>query len=80
MDAVKDMLQRRAVHHRLFTCETMKETSPTGILSQSDIVRLIWDHRSELGAVREKTVESMGLCAVRGKSHELCFSKSCVSV
>ena len=47
MDAVKDMLQRRAVHHRLFTCETMKETSPTGILSQSDIVRLIWDHRSE---------------------------------
>eukprot|EP01025_Chloroclados_australasicus_P064398 TRINITY_DN8604_c0_g1_i2.p2 TRINITY_DN8604_c0_g1~~TRINITY_DN8604_c0_g1_i2.p2 ORF type:complete len:388 (-),score=56.71 TRINITY_DN8604_c0_g1_i2:178-1248(-) len=63
MDAVKDMLMRSSVHHRLFTCKTLKDTSPTGILSQSDIVRLIWDHKVELGDVLHNTVESMGLCA-----------------
>jgi CBS domain-containing protein len=65
MDAVKDMLQRRAVHHRLFTCNNLKDTAPTGILSQSDIVRLMWDHKVEFGGVLEHTVEEMGLCAVR---------------
>lgn len=65
MDAVKDMLQRRAVHHRLFTCETLQDTAPTGILSQSDIVRLVWDHKVELGELLHSTVEKMGLCAVR---------------
>jgi CBS domain-containing protein len=64
MDAVKDMLQRRAVHHRLFTCNNLKDTAPTGILSQSDIVRVMWDHKVELGALLEQSVEDMGLCAV----------------
>ena len=53
------------VHHRLFTCESLKDTSPTGILSQSDIVRLLWEHKVELGTQLDATVESMGLCAVR---------------
>ena len=63
MDAVKDMLLRGQVHHRLFTCETLKDTVPTGILSQSDIVRLMWDHKVELEPELTKTVEDMGLCA-----------------
>lgn len=65
MDAVKDMLLRGHVHHRLFTCETLKDTSPTGILSQSDVVRLMWDHKVELEPQLAKTVEELGLCAVR---------------
>lgn len=72
MDAVKDMLLRGHVHHRLFTCETLKDTSPTGILSQSDIVRLMWDHKVELELELTKTVEEMGLCAVRHSSMSPC--------
>lgn len=52
------------VHHRLFTCETLKDTSPTGILSQSDIVKLMWYHKVELAPLLSKTVEDLGLCAV----------------
>lgn len=70
MDAVKDMLQRGHVHHRLFTCETLKDTSPTGILSQSDIVRLMWDHKVELEPLLTETVEDMGLCAARSQLAE----------
>lgn len=56
------------VHHRLFTCETLKDTHPTGILSQSDIVKLMWHHKVELAPMLSKTVEEMGLCAVRAPS------------
>lgn len=52
------------VHHRLFTCATMRETQPTGLVSQSDIVRFLWDHRTELGSLKEQRIEDLGLCAV----------------
>lgn len=76
MDAVKDMLQRRAVHHRLFTCETLQDTAPTGILSQSDIVRLMWDHKVELRELLQCTVEQMGLCAVRAARSYRAFDRA----
>jgi hypothetical protein len=52
------------VHHRLFTCDTLKDTHPTGILSQSDIVKLMWHHKVELTPLLSSTVEELGLCAV----------------
>lgn len=52
------------VHHRLFTCDTLKDTHPTGILSQSDIVKLMWHHKVELVSLLSKSVEELGLCAV----------------
>lgn len=36
-----------------------------GVLSQSDVTQMIWDHRIELGNLLKKSVEELGLCAVR---------------
>mmetsp|Transcript_27440 Transcript_27440/g.60021 ORF Transcript_27440/g.60021 Transcript_27440/m.60021 type:complete len:324 (-) Transcript_27440:770-1741(-) len=51
------------VHHRIFVCEQAGASTwhPSHVVSQSDIVTLLWQHRDKLGADASKTVEELGL-------------------
>ena len=67
MDAVKDMLTDNTTHHRVFVCESLKDTRPTGIMSQFDVIQMMWDHKVEFGPLLHCSVKDLGLCSVRLK-------------
>lgn len=37
---------------------------PTDVVSQSDMVALLWEHRAKLGATAEQTIEALEMCEV----------------
>jgi len=68
LDAVREMMTEKQIHHRLYTCASLEDTRPNGVLSQSDVTQMLWDHRVELGNVLKKSVEELGLCGAAAET------------